>query len=148
MYIAIFFIFVIFLYLHWTTYLLSSWVLLRTDVQNNELILDATHATYDCELFSDSSIFIHYLFWFTYWLAVIAILITVIVVLIDAVSHIANIILFWYGSKETTVAVADVSCTNTNDIESGSEVVIKISRCKQLHMNQVGILSSAEAIKV
>ena len=121
-------------------------VFLRTDVQNNELILDATHATYDCELFSDSSIFIHYLFWFTYWLAVIAILITVIVVLIDAVSHIANIILFWYGSK--AVAVADVSCTNTNDIESGSEVVIKISRCKQLHMNQVGILSSAEAIKV
>lgn len=117
-------------------------VFLRTDVQNNELILDATHATYDCELFSDSSIFIHYLFWFTYWLAVIAILITVIVVLIDAVSHIANIILFWYGSK--AVAVADVSCTNTNDIESGSEVVIKISRCKQLHMNQVGILSSAE----
>jgi len=117
-------------------------VFLRTDVQNNELILDATHATYDCELFSDSSIFIHYLFWFTYWLAAIAILIYVIVVLIDAVSHIANIILFWYGSK--AVAVADVSCTNTNDIESGSEVVIKISRCKQLHMNQVGILSSAE----
>ena len=146
MYIAIFFIFVIFLYLHWITYLLSSWVFLRTDVQNNELILDATHATYDCELFSDSSIFIHYLFWFTYWLAAIAILIYVIVVLIDAMSYIANIILFWCGSK--AVAVADVPCTNTNDIESGSEVVIKISRCKQLHMNQVGILSSAEAIKV
>ena len=142
MYIAIFFIFVIFLYLHWITYLLSSWVFFRTDVQNNELILDATHATYDCELFADSSIFIHYLFWFTYWLAVIAILITVIVVLIDAVSHICQCILFWYGT------VAAVACTNTNDIESGSEVVIKISRCKQLHMNQVGILSSAEAIKV